>query len=218
MWRPLREREELQSHRIRSDKPGGKLRMSKPKWLVEASEIIPEIMKVAEKCDEPYKQKCFEILLSHALRAEGVQVLRPDQPGGVAVPVSVGVASRKFDMFLKQNNWTVETIGNLVDLESGEILTMGLGSKRTEVQRKLAVLVAIHGLCKHGELIIPRDHLKKSCVRQGVYDQANFSKNMRTARIKNSVVFVEDASGWKVTGPGEAFVVDTLKELLKSVG
>lgn len=48
--------------------------MKRPKWLEEIEAILPEILAVVKQCDEPFQQKCFELLLTHALRDTGASL------------------------------------------------------------------------------------------------------------------------------------------------
>ena len=48
--------------------------MKRPKWLQEVEALLPEILGVAKQCDEPFQQKCFELLLTHALKDTGVSL------------------------------------------------------------------------------------------------------------------------------------------------
>ena len=190
-----------------------------PEWLNSVRDNLPYLQEIAKECEEPFRVKCFEILLAHSLQMSegnlGLARIAERQAGSVTQEVG---AHARYENFLRQRNLTHESMKRLIDFESGEILVAGLGVKKAEVQRKLASLVSVFSLAKSGELAVPWNDLKRVCERAGVYDPGNFAAYMKNARYRNSVVFVEEQNGWKVTTPGEGFVSDTINELLHSLG
>jgi hypothetical protein len=124
-------------------------------------------------------------------------------------------ASGRFQSFLLQHKLSEQDVGRLVDLSTGDILVTALGTKKAEVQRKLAMLIAIFHFAKDGSMLVPKDDLKAKCEQFGVYDRANFAAYMKKAKTNKTVVFLEDKVGWKVTSPAAAYVAETIKELLK---
>jgi|GEM_PF-2217604 hypothetical protein len=192
----------------------------KLRWLEEIEEILPEILAVVKKCDEPFQQKCFEILLTHALKALGEPKEERAEPSQMdkstsEAPTSSHGFTQKYQMFLKQNNLREDDINRLIELKSGEILISDLMKKdKAKKQRILAVLIALRHYAIDGEFKVPKDELIEQCKQFDAYDRPNFARNMKNTTHNKSKVFIQKDDGWVVSDPGRAFVVKTIKELL----
>jgi hypothetical protein len=132
--------------------------MVKINWLQQIESELPEILNVVKKCDEPYRQKCFELIFQHALRSDFTQLdpvkmhdaLKKDvsDPIKDINPIS-DVQSRKYEKFLSDFKLEPRLIDNLIDTNSGEIICSNLGKKGSDITRNVAVLLAIIHLHKY---------------------------------------------------------------------
>jgi len=188
-------------------------------WFEETKKLIGKITELVKECDEPYREKCFEILLMEAIKqtwnpssARDREKLKVRETPSVIIP---GPSSQRFEIFLSENGLTVEEIGRVIDINSGAILTRNLGSSISDIQRKTAILIAVYHLFKDGELIIPKKELKEWCEKLGAYNVDNFARYMKTAEHDNIVIFVDDKVGWKISAPGEKYLTKVIKELSK---
>ncbi len=190
--------------------------MLKPDWLNEIAGIIPAIQAVALSCDEPFQEKCFELLLLKALgtsksSAEGVP---PQRTAEKHLDTQSSQDDLEYQNFLADNDLSHDMIERLIDFESGKIITRNLGSVKSQGQRIIACLIAVSYAAIEGEFKIPKDDLRKQCESRSIYNDSNFSKNMRTTHYNGSIVFDDKKDFWKVTIPGISFVASTIRDLL----
>jgi|Deesub1362A_J573_1020465.scaffolds.fasta_scaffold05757_2 ribosomal protein S18 len=187
------------------------MNMTRPQWLEEIASLLPDISELAKQCEEPFREKCFELLLTHALKEI---TTRETSKRTESSEKSQAQFTQKYQKFLQQYNINHDEIRRLIDFDSGEILARNLGKSKAEKQRKLAALIALYHCFIEGELYVPKDELKRHCEQSNVYDVTNFSKYMRNAKHNDSKVFIQHDNGWKVSAPGEEFIVKTIKDLL----
>lgn len=191
--------------------------MSKPDWLNEITDIIPMIQEVALSCNEPFQEKCFELLLSNALGISNhpTEIATLQRPKEKQSDLRSSPYDLKYHNFLADNNLSHEMIENLIDLESGKIyVTKKLGNIKSYGQRIVACLIALRYAAIEGEFKIPRDELRQQCESLSLYDGSNFSKNMKNTHYNDSMVFDDNEDFWKVTRPGMGFVASTIRDLL----
>lgn len=188
--------------------------MTKPDWLQNIEDLLPAIMDVVKKCDEPFQPKCFEVLLEAVLRTpEHERHKAPATvPGGVILRPSG--AGKVLQDLLSKANLDQDGLANLIDLETGDVLVTNLGANKAQMQRTIAILIAIRHLVVDGNLRVPKDELIAQCRRAGAYDEGNFAGHMATAKTGAGVlVFVKDGDGWRVSPPGHAYLIETLKKI-----
>ncbi len=180
---------------------------NQPEWLKDISEVIKTIQEVAKHCDQQFQAKCFELLLNHTLggapRAAGL--------AGVGIPTDI---SRRFLNLLKEHEIDVEDLGQIMDIEAGEVFVADLGASNAERQRKLAALLALKNYALDGDPLFQKEELRDRCRTLGFYDSANFSTNIRDFEYENARVFSSTEDGWRVTAPGLRYVADTVRLLV----
>lgn len=189
--------------------------MESKSWLKQVRADLKEILGIVAECDEPYKQKCFEILFSRAVNAVKVVPAASSEAGKGGTEKHDKPKLGRFQSFLSQYGITVEDLSRLVDLDTGDVLVTGLGDEKADVQRKLAMLVSIYHFAKEGELLVPKVELQKKCVEFGVYVPKHFVDHMKEAKWNKTVLFVKVDAGWKVTSPASGYVAEFVKSLLK---
>lgn len=181
-------------------------------WVADLRVIVSEIETLAKTFDEKFQVACFEILLSHSLEngrvALGEDIIR----NGDATSNSVEGST------LKKLGVTREELARLIDLDSGEILITKLGKTKRERQRMIALLISAHHYATHGKFSIPKAELIEKCKHFDAYDPTNFSKPMKGTSAGGIRVFVPENGDWKVSGPGETVVAETVKELISGNG
>ncbi len=190
--------------------------MLKPDWLNDIAGIIPAIQAIALTCDEPFQEKCFELLLLKVLgtsksSAESVPPQRTEEKHlGSQSPQD----NLDYQNFLADNNLSHDMIERLIDFESGKIITRNLRGAKAQSQRIIACLIAVRYAAIEGEFKIPRDDLRQRCESLSCHDSSNFNKNMKNTHYNDSMVFDDKEDFWKVTRPGMGFVASTIRDLL----
>ncbi len=183
----------------------------RPEWLTSIEELLPDIVTAAKQCEELFQQKCFELLLMRALGGASNGHL-PSRSQGRQTPALVE-DNRKIGNFLERSGLDPNRIADLIDFDTGAILVSDLGKNKAERQRKIAALIALRSMLAGGEFKVPKDKLIEQCKHFDAYDPKNFASNMKTTVHNDARVFVQDQDGWKVSGPGESFIVATVKGL-----
>lgn len=191
--------------------------MLKPDWLNKAADLIPMIQEVASSCDEPFQEKCFELLLLKALGASksSDEDVLPQQTVEKPLELQSSQYNREYQNFLTNNNLSHEMIKKLIDFESGKIyVPKKLGKTKAQSQRIVACLIAVRYAANEGKFKIPRDDLRRQCESLSVYDASNFSAIMKKTYYDDTLAFDDKDDFWKVTIPGISFVASTISDLL----
>lgn len=193
----------------------------RPHWLEKINSLLPEIKNVVNNCDESYRQKCFEILLTYALNSDAIQNY-PDQKGPerremtLTKKPQITSSHSKFEKFLMDNNISLDSINNLIDLNSGDIIRTKLGKKGTDTTRIIAVLISLWNFSKEGEFSFKLTDLVNKTKPYGVGCH-NHKRDLRKASFEDKKVFLEDGEIWKIAVPAQGYVIKTIKELTGSL-
>lgn len=197
-------------------------------WLEKVETELPEILKVVKTCDDPYRSKCFELLLSYALQLTESRKISPPEfvkkteDGGVkiekaipSIPNTNSSGSQKFDRFLHDNNLSITEIENFMDFDSGEIIGTKLGAKGSDITRSVAVLLALWHGYKDGEFSFTTDELKIKTKEYGV-EFHNQKRDIKKVSYESKKVFFEKDDSWIVPIPVQAYLAKSIKELNNS--
>lgn len=185
-------------------------------WMNSVRERIPDIESVAKKADEPFRPIIFGRLLDVVIqdarnesgpqRKIGVPSAAPSSPARAANP--------SFERWLTEFGVSLDSLANVVDLESGVVLARNLGSSKADKERHLAALLALVNAYKTGAFYVGREELARACEEHAAYDTANFARHMKGVEFSGATVFTPDGDGYKVSRPGEAFVAEVVKSSL----
>lgn len=179
----------------------------------ELKKNLNEIVAIANKCPEQYREKCFSILLEHFLTSQE----KPKIPKGESSKledVSMPQASDEFSKFIGDDSELKEAVPNVFHIEKdnyriiiGDLKT----KKKAEGQVRAALLIGIKHLIADGEASIPYEELKGFCGDHAVLDKANFQSIMKKKKKKN--LFLPQDKDWKLTNPGKKEAVKLIKDL-----
>jgi hypothetical protein len=196
----------------------------KTNWLEKIEFELPEIVKVVNKCDEHYRLKCFELLLSHALNSmekvdqkkvtekENINPTPNTTPKKQIVELDEIGKSPKYQKFLRDNELLQKQIDNLIDLESGEIIGMNIGTKGSDITRNIAVLLALWHFSQDGNFSFTSDELKLKTKAYGV-EFHNQKRDIKKVSFESKKVFIEQDDTWIIPIPAQPYVVQVIKRL-----
>ena len=189
-----------------------------PDWLLEAPSIVRAIQEVADACEEPYRLKCFELLLNRWLAASPTRIggqTRSAKPDFTMLPSGDLIDWEGVQRgFLGPAGLTREALDSVLDLDTGEVLVTDLGRTGADIQRRLGGLLALYHFIKEGQFVLRQDELVNKCRRYGGVDTSNFTAYMRSAKFQGAAVFVQEGrDAWRVTKPGERFIADIVRTL-----
>lgn len=187
-------------------------------WMNAVRDRIPAIEDVAKKADAAYQPIVFGRLLEVVIQDARGGWVSPKAaeapPANRAASAGVETGSGPFARWLGDYAITLESLGNVVDLESGVVLTRNLGSSKADKERRLAALLALVNAHKNGAFYVSREELVRACEEHAAYDTANFARHMKGVEFNGATVFTPEGDGYKVSRPGEAFVADVVKSSL----
>lgn len=190
--------------------------MKRPAWLERIGGLRSAILEEVQACDERYRDQYFRLIVEKALREDaGSTILTPtaSSPLPALRPAELS-RFPKFQAFADRIGIGLDGLAKLLDLETGAILVTSLGSSNSEIQRRIAALLAARAAAAEGTFKVSRDLLKSQCQTFSAYDTNNFAAYMKKAEFNGSKVFIEKGDDWEVSTPGLAWVEDVLKTLL----
>ena len=164
---------------------------------------LKQVIEISNGCPEPYRTKCFEVLLESLVRVEHENVptfTKQEQTAQGKSP------------FLVRNDITTEQLDKVYyfDGKNYEIIVNNLGeATNSKKQIKLALLLGAKSLLGSSEPFIAKETLIELCKKYSCYDSANFSAYMK----KNKNWFLNKDSGWNLTNPGQQEAIRVIKEL-----
>lgn len=153
-----------------------------------AAEELQKILELANTVPEEYRQKCFELLLSHALQAKQLNapatpqgapgVLPPPTPpaprGPLALPIDVKA-------FLSQYGLNESVLSRFFLVEGEEVRPIYKlqVARKARAQIQHALLMTLETAISTGQFQVDVEALRSRCNDQNCYDASNFSKNIK---------------------------------------
>lgn len=186
---------------------------------------LKKIAELAESVPEPYRQKCFELLLGHALQS----VTRPDPSTTVIAPATVPTqphlpAHKQFVVpidvkaFISQYGLDEPVLWKLFLVEGNEIrhLYQLRVTKKATAQIQHALMMALETALSTGQFQTDIEALRKRCQDEKCYDASNFAKNF----TKNASMFksVVDDAPLVLSPDGKSELADLIEQLISQNG
>jgi len=174
---------------------------------------IKDLIELAEKFAEPYRQKIFEVLLADYLRT----VQEPEAPPQVEL-IAPAVVPQKFVIpigvraVLQQYNVPEEVIQKLFLVEGTEIQRIYklTTTKKAVAQMQVTLLTALENALKPGgKFEFSMEVVKTRCKDDyGAYDLANFKANFK----KNAKLFksLDDEEHVELSTDGKAELAEAI--------
>jgi hypothetical protein len=184
---------------------------------------IKEISEIASSVPEQFRDRCFEVLLSHLLaggqvRAANVTPADPPpnpeantsrQQGGVIPTPS------QIRILMSKTGVTAEDIGKILFIEDGAVHFVREPSHTTVAKGQIewSLLLALKNGLINNSLVADPEEVRSVCQDKGFYDKGNFAKN-----FKNNQKYFKDLM--KAQGDAQALTTDgqeALGSLIKSL-
>lgn len=184
---------------------------------------IKEIVELVKICPQNLQEKCFEILLSHALSQKEVNrpvVIMDKDMSGKNLPISINQnvpaeIQKRLKTFAGQHQLTEDEIRKLFNLDDAgnvSIEATDLKSKKVaQQQRRLALLIGVKHQLADGNFDVPKDELREACVTYGAYDAANFVQNLKN--MKEIFAGFKPTATNKLSPLGKKQAAELIKEL-----
>ena len=186
--------------------------------LAITEDDLKRVVKLTEAVPQEYRQKCFEILLGHAL--QGVPSRRPaGSPAEQVLSQAPITAPTRFVLptdvkaFLSQYGLDESVLRKhyLVDGDQVRPIYQLNTTSKTRALIQLALMMALGNALSTGRFEVDREGLRARCKELKMYDRGNFSKNIqRYARMFKTVDPEEPLS---LSPEGKTELADLLEQL-----
>jgi hypothetical protein len=139
---------------------------------------LKEIVEVAETVPEPYRVKCFEMLLNLRLGNEA-----PTPPGQVTPPPPPGPGDTRLPipaqlrLLMQRTELTEAEIQKVIMFADNDVhfIREPTGLKIAEGQIAWALLIALKNCILSNSLAVDPETVRSVCQDKGYYDKANFA-------------------------------------------
>jgi len=187
---------------------------------------IKEISEIASSAPEPFRNKCFEVLLT-SLLAEQAGVGKKDEkkkdddggkddskkpPAGSSVPMN-----SQLRLLLKKTGLTEEELNKVVMVENGEVhfVQEPHPGKIREGQLEWSLLMALKNTILKNAMEADPEEIRSKCIDAGFYDKANFSGNFKSPKFKTAFkeTLVSQGKPVALTPAGQDALGDLIKRL-----
>lgn len=188
----------------------------------ELKKEIKEILELVKVCPQNLQEKCFEILLNHALSIKGGHSISmpPKVPTAditdaniQEVPPEVKKRIRAFAGSHQLSEAEIYKVFNVEETGNVSIEATDLKAKKiSQQQRRLALLIGVKHQFTEGSFDIPKDELREACVTYSAYDAANFVQNLKNMK-EVFAGFKPNATTYKLSPMGKSQAASLIKEL-----
>lgn len=161
--------------------------------LSDLKEQIQEVSRIAASMPEEFRQKCFELLMTHVLASAsgGPAPALPPTFLGSGIPFTLPPAALNYSgvppmssllvAFVKKNGLTNEQFSRVVGYLHGTVVFYrepDVG-KAAQSQIEWALLLALKHAIVDGHFIVDGEEVRLICQEKGVYDRRNFYANFK---------------------------------------
>jgi len=153
--------------------------------MISESEL-KRIVDLAKSVPEEFRQKCFELLLDHALQTrEGkpIESKKADTPPAKPAPEEKGKFQIPIDVraFLTQYGLDQSLLWKLFHAEGTEVRPIYTlkSHKKARAQIEHALMMCLESAMRSGKFVVSLDDLRARCTDHKCYDAPNFMRNLK---------------------------------------
>ncbi len=186
--------------------------------VIIKSEELQEIVELANGVPEVYREKCFELLLGHALRAAQSSNLAPPSVP-LAIPQAPAPAGKLFVLpidvkaFLSQYGLDESVPWMFFIAEGQEIRSIYKlkTTKKATAQIQHALMMTLENALSSGQFRVDIEALRSRCNDQKCYDGPNFMKNIKDKA--NLFKPIADDEPLSLSPDGKSELADLIEQL-----
>lgn len=189
---------------------------------------VAEIAEIAASVPEPFRDKCFELLLSHLLGASsGGSAGEADERGSIQENAGGGGGTQdgitplpiqsQLRVFMNKTGVSKQELESVVMFEDGEAHFIREPTPKNVAagQMEWALLLALKNAVENNKLETDPEDVRSMCQEKGFYDKSNFSANFK--KPANSALFRKALEGQGEPQPlsndGQAALAKLVKAL-----
>ncbi len=183
---------------------------------------ILDIINFTNTLDKEYREKCFEVLLTHYLATNGetnTNIYSPilqESKANLTGPKLPHDYPFELKTFLQENNISEEIINKLFLREKGEVRPIYkiLEKKKAVAQIQIALLTAFENalMVPNGALEFPMKNARQRCVERSLYDNNDFIYNFK---IRAGLFTSLDSEVVRLTPVGKTELANTMVMISK---
>lgn len=151
--------------------------------LEELEKPIQDIIRLVEKLDERYREKCFEILLNIYLRKELQVVTKPEIEEELEAEKEEFLIPIDVRAFLQTHSIPEETLQKLFLVDENEVRPIYkiTTTKKATAQIQIALLAALENAMRAqgNKFEFSIENVRQRCKDRQVYDKANFKAHFK---------------------------------------
>lgn len=184
------------------------------------AEELQKIVELANTVPEEYRQKCFELLLGHALQAKyHAPLVIPAATAGALPPSTPPPTHKPFVLpidvkaFLSQYGLDESVLWKFFLVEGEEIrpIYQLQVTKKARAQIQHALMMALENAITTGQFQVDVVALRARCNDQKCFDATNFVKNIKdNAKLFKSIANDQPMS---LSPDGKSELADLLEQL-----
>lgn len=185
--------------------------------LTITKDELEKIVELVETVPQEYRQKCFEILLSHALQATAPPSPplppRPSVPPQPPIPPKPFVLPIDVKAFLAQYGLDEPLLWQFYLIEGDQVRPIYrlAARKKAKAQIQHALMLSLENAIATGQFQVDLEALRSRCQDQKCYDSANFMKNIKvSANLFKSIATDQPLS---LSPDGKSALADLLEQL-----
>jgi hypothetical protein len=155
-------------------------------------EEIKEIAKIAGTVPEPFRQRCFDLLLENLLATSRPPALiaAPPAAATVAATTAIEPAAPALDalptpaqvrVFMQKTGVTQQQLSAVVTIADGEVhfLREPAPAKIAQGQIQWSLLLALKSGLMSNSFVVDPEAVRSICQDKGFYDKTNFAQNFK---------------------------------------
>jgi hypothetical protein len=159
---------------------------------------IKEISEIASSAPEPFRNKCFEVLLSALLVEQGAGSKRDggkkddlngaDETKSKKPPAGSPVLlNSQLRVLLRKTGVTEDELNKIVLVENDEVhfIQEPHPDKIRDGQLEWSLLMALKNAILKNAMETDPEEVRSKCIDAGFYDKANFAANFKSPKFKN---------------------------------
>jgi hypothetical protein len=148
---------------------------------------IVEISEISASVPEPFREKCFELLVSHLLGSTASETPGESDPSGEEETKGNGIDSQdgaqplpiqsQLRVFMNKTGVTKDELEHVVMFEDGEVHFIREPTPKNVAagQMEWTLLLALKSGIESNKLEADPEGVRSICQDKGVYDKSNFS-------------------------------------------
>lgn len=192
----------------------------------ELKDEIESIASISNSVPEPFRDKCFELLLSHLLDShtpkkevtEKHEGKEKDEESAIKL-ITNGSATiptpSQVKVFMQKTGVTMEDLKRVVIFEDDDVhfVQEPTTQKIARGQIEWALLLALRNGIVSNALSVDAESVRSICQDKGFYDKGNFSKNFKNNSTLFQAPLEPQGDAQKLSGEGQKELGKLIKEL-----